>query len=72
MHAELAPVYPDVRVTVRSRNRWAVAAAVRQALRRAGKDDREIERFVREAVAAESPERLRDVCRRWVKVQIPS
>lgn len=72
MHAELAPVYPDVRVTVRSRNRWAVAAAVRQALRRAGKDDREIERFVREAVAAESPERLREICRRWVKVQIPT
>ncbi|GMU65419.1 MAG: hypothetical protein AMXMBFR36_16930 [Acidobacteriota bacterium] len=72
MNAELAPVYPDVRVTVRSRNRWAVAAAVRQALRRAGKDDGEIDRFVREAVAAESPERLRDVCRRWVKVQIPS
>ena len=43
---------------MRSRNRWAVAAAVRQALRRAGKDRREIDRFVREAISAESPEGL--------------
>ncbi|HSM14970.1 MAG TPA: hypothetical protein VLA66_12965 [Thermoanaerobaculia bacterium] len=60
------PAFPDVRVTVRSRNRWAVAAAVRQALRRAGKDRGEIDRFVAEAVSAETPERLREVCRRWV------
>lgn len=72
MNIELSPVYPDVRVTVRSRNRWAVAAAVRQALRRAGKDSGDIDRFVREAVSADSPERLRDVCQRWVRFQPPS
>jgi hypothetical protein len=66
MNAVALPAFPDVRVTVRSRNRWAVAAAVRQALRRAGKDRGEIDRFVAEAVSAETPERLREVCRRWV------
>lgn len=72
MVPEPHPVYPDVRVSVRSRNRWAVAAAVRQALRRAGKDQGEIDRFVGEAVAADSPDRLRDVCRRWVQLQLPN
>jgi hypothetical protein len=68
--AAVQPVYPDVRVVLRSRNRWAVAAAVRQALRRAGKDSAEIDRFVREAVATEDPERLRDVCARWVRLNL--
>jgi len=72
MNAQASPAYPDVRVTVRSRNRWAVAAAVRQALRRAGKDRAEIDRFVSEAVATDDPERLRDVCRRWVSFQTPN
>ena len=72
MAAQPLPVYPDVRVTVRSRNRWAVAAAVRQAMRRAGKNQDEIDRFVGEAVAADSPARLRDVCRRWVQLQLPN
>jgi len=67
-----APQYPDVHVTLRSRNRWAVAAAIRQAMRRAGKDRREIDRFVAEALETESPERLKDVCRRWVDLQLPA
>ena len=45
------PRYPDVQVTLRSRNRWAVAAAIRIALRRAGKERREIDRFLAEALA---------------------
>ena len=67
-----APTYPDVHVTIRSRNRWAVAAAIRQAMRRAGKDRREIDRFVTEALETNDPDRLRDVCRRWVDLQIPA
>lgn len=66
------PQFPDVHVTVTSRNRWAVAAAIRQAMRRAGKDRREIDRFVAEAIETDSPDRLRDVCRRWVDLQIPA
>jgi len=69
---EALPVFPDIQVAVRSRNRWAVAAAIRQALRRAGKDRREIDRFVAEALAAEGPEGLRDVCRRWVRLNLPN
>lgn len=69
--ARLTSPAPDPRVTVHSANRWAVAAAVRQALRRAGRDRREIDRVVDEVVAAETPERLRDVCRRWVRLEPP-
>jgi hypothetical protein len=67
-----SPRYPDLSVAVRSRNRWAVAAAIRQAMRRAGKDRREIDRFVVEALAADGPERLTDVCRRWVDLRLPA
>lgn len=66
--ARLTAPPSDPRVTVHTANRWAVAAAVRQALRRAGHDRREIDRLVAEVLAAESPERLRDVCRRWVRL----
>lgn len=66
---EAIPQFPDVRVAVRSRNRWAVAAAIRQALRRAGKDRRQIDRFLAEALAAEDAEHLREVCGRWVNLQ---
>jgi hypothetical protein len=66
------PVFPDIQVALRSRNRFAVAAAIRQALRRAGKDRREIDRFVAEAISAEDPDRLREVCRRWVRLQLPN
>jgi len=66
---EALPQFPDVQVAVRSRNRWAVAAAIRQALRRAGKDRRDIDRFLAEALATEDPEHLREVCRRWVRLQ---
>lgn len=72
MVAEPLPAFPNVRVTVHSRNRWAVAAAIRLALRRAGTDPAAVDRFVTEALAAETPERLREVCRHWVRLQIPN
>ncbi len=72
MITKTSPQFPDLHVTVRSRNRWAVAAAIRQAMRRAGKDRNEIDRFVTEALETENPERLRDVCRRWVDLQLPA
>jgi hypothetical protein len=61
-----APRFPDVQVTLRSRNRWAVAAAIRLALRRAGKDRREIDRFVAAALAEDDPRALQELCRTWV------
>ena len=66
---EASPLFPDVQVALRSRNRWAVAAAIRQALRRAGKDRREIDRFLSEALATEDSDGLREVCRRWVDLR---
>jgi len=63
------PLYPEVQVTVRSPNRWAVASAIRQALRRAGKDRREIDRFLAEALAQDDPRAFQDTCRRWVSLR---
>lgn len=66
MDATPTPRYPDVQVTLSSRNRWAVAAAIRIALRRAGKERAEIERFLAEALAEDDPRAFREACRRWV------
>ncbi len=69
----MPPRFPEVRVTLRTDNRWAVASAIRQALRRAGKDRAEIDRFVTEAMAAMSAAEAADgatfeeVCKRWVQ-----
>lgn len=76
MGIRMGPRFPEVHVTLRSDNRWAVASAIRQALRQAGKDRAEIERFNAEAMAAmaamdagDDPRVFRDVCRRWVQIQ---
>jgi hypothetical protein len=68
----MGPRFPEVHVTLRTENRWAVASAVRQALRRAGKDRAEIDRFEAEAMAAmgaSDPELFQKVCQRWVRLQ---
>ncbi len=62
------PRFPEVQVTLRTRNRWAVASAVRQALRRAGKDRREIDLFLAEAMASDDPQALQETCNRWVRL----
>jgi hypothetical protein len=54
---------------LRTRNRWAGASAVRQALRRAGKDRREIELFLAEAMATDDPQALQETCNRWVNLK---
>jgi hypothetical protein len=69
MVIRMGPRFPEVHVTLRSENRWAVASAIRQALRRAGKDRDEIDRFVAEAMAvSDDPIRFHQVCRRWVEL----
>ena len=62
----MGPRFPEVHVTLRTDNRWAVASAIRQAMRKAGKDRLEIERFLAEALAYEDPQALQEVCLRWV------
>lgn len=68
MMTQVAPRFPDVQVSLRTDNRWAIASAIRQALRRAGKDPQEIERFLAEALASEDPRRFEEICRRWVRL----
>jgi len=73
MGIRMGPRFPEVQVTLRTENRWAVASAIRQALRKAGKDRAEIDRFVAEAMAAmesgDDPRRFHEVCQRWVRLQ---
>jgi len=63
------PRPPEVRVAIHSRNRWAIAAAVRLAMRRAGKDRAEIDRFLREALSDPDPASFDAACRPWVRLE---
>lgn len=71
MMTSFAPLYPDVRVSVRSRNRYALVSAIRYGLRRAGTPPAEIERFSREALSAQDPRRLEEICQQWVLLEQP-
>jgi hypothetical protein len=62
------PLYPDIRVSIRSQNRFALVSAIRQALRRAGTATGEIDRFSQEALSTPDPRLFEDLCRRWVQI----
>jgi hypothetical protein len=62
----MAPLYPKPRIELRSRNRFALVSAIRQALRRAGTSPGEIEAFSREALTTQDPRRFEELCSRWV------
>jgi hypothetical protein len=62
----MSPIYPEVRVSVRSSNRFALVSAIRYGLRRAGTPHSEIERFSQEALSAQDPHRLEEICQQWV------
>jgi hypothetical protein len=62
----MPPIYPDVHISLRSRNRYALVSAIRYGLRRAGKPHADIERFSQEALATHDPHRLEELCQRWV------
>ncbi|HXU46084.1 MAG TPA: hypothetical protein VN783_11210 [Thermoanaerobaculia bacterium] len=63
------PLYPQLRVSLRSRHPLALLSATRQALRQAGLDRNEIARFSDEAAAGEGPTGIRAVCARWVSLE---
>ena len=66
----MGPLYPEIRVTLRSRNRFALVSAIRQGLRRAGTSHDEIERFSREALTTiQDPQRFEELCDRWVRLE---
>jgi len=65
----MQPLYPEVRITIRSRNRYALVSAIRQALRHAGTSPLDIEAFSREALTTQDPGRFEELCRRWVVME---
>jgi len=64
---EKTRIYPKVRITLRSRNRYALVSAIRQALRRSGMAPLEIETFSREALTTRDPQRFEELWRRAVE-----
>ena len=68
MKSLMSPIYPDVHISLRSRNRFALVSAIRYGLRRAGKPHADIERFSQEALSTQDPHRLEELCHRWVLV----
>lgn len=66
MDTPKVPFYPDVHVSVRSRNRFALVSAIRLGLRRAGTSPAEIERFSQEALSEQDTRRFEEICKSWV------
>lgn len=66
------PLYPEVRVSVRSRNRFALVSAIRLGLRKAGTSPAEIERFSREALSETDNRRFDEICDAWVRLERPA
>ncbi len=62
------PRYPALSVSLRTDNPLALVSATRLALRRAGTDRQEIERFTRDALKSADP---RGLCSRWVRIDGP-
>jgi hypothetical protein len=65
----MAPLYPEVRITLSSRNRYALVSAIRQALRHLGTPPGDIEAFSREALTTQDPHRFEELCSRWVVME---
>ena len=58
--------YPEVRVRTRTPNPLLLVAVVRQEMRRAGVEAREIEAFSEAALSADDEVEVRRVCGEWV------
>lgn len=58
---------PEIEISLKTQNRFALVSAIRQELRRAGRDGWEIEHFSREALTADDAD-FADVCSRWVRL----
>lgn len=63
----MGPLYPQVRISLRSRNRFALVSAIRLALRRAGTPAAEIQRFSQEALSVQDGG-FEELCSRWVRL----
>lgn len=63
------PRYPEIFVECESDNPLALVAAVREALRLAHVDRRQISEFSDEALGSTGQTGVRGVCRRWVQLR---
>ena len=63
------PMYPEIRVNLRSRNRFALVSAIRYGMRRAGTPHSEIERFSQEALSTQDAGHFEELCNRWVLLE---
>ena len=66
----MTPRYPEVQVTLHSRNPCALIGAVRQALREAGVDRDEIRSFSRQAFESSNDDSVRQVCGEWASLEL--
>ena len=71
MDTPTVPFYPEVHVSLRSRNRFALVSAIRQGLRRAGTSHDEIDRFSQEALSEQDSRRFEEICKAWVWLERP-
>jgi len=69
MDTSTVPFYPEVHVSMRSRNRFALVSAIRLGLRKAGTSPAEIERFSREALSEQDTRRFEEICNAWVRLE---
>jgi hypothetical protein len=65
----MGPLYPEIRVALRSRNRYALVSAIRLGLRKAGTSPEDIERFSREALSTQDPRHFEELCSQWVLME---
>lgn len=68
----MAPLYPEIHVSLRSRNRYALVSAIRYGLRQAGTSPAEIDRFSQEALSTQDPRHFEELCSHWVRMERPS
>ena len=64
----MGPLYPEIRVALRSQNRYALVSAIRLGLRQAGTSPEDIERFSREALSAQDARHFEELCSQWVRM----
>lgn len=62
--------YPHLHVSVHSDNPLVWISGVRHALRQAGAERGDIERFSRKALEDSEPERIRRLCADWADLEI--
>ncbi len=65
----MGPLYPEIRVSLRSRNRYALVSAIRLGMRKAGTPAAEIERFSHEALSTQDPSHFEELCSQWVLME---